>query len=550
MFNLLIVDDEWLAADTLAENIPWSQYDIQEVHRAYSAMEALELMNTHAIDIVITDIRMPGFSGLELIQKLRESNRRTKCIVHSGHADFNYAREAMVSQVSEYLVKPASDDEVISAVVRMADQLRQEWAQMSSLHKASSTLKEQAPAILSTLVNDLLKGKKFKDEELEYKLKLLNKPFYPGDQFAIIVIRLEQHFTKFDPASLDLFEYAISNIAEETLSDHFHLLAGKDPHDYLVLIVKLDEEKEARLKQLNPESLNSPILLQQTAIKVQDNVRTFLKGKVSMVVSSWGVFPQDVSDLYQRSVSSIRRNVGNDEDIFLTLSDELQQTAPVRSLQVLYEPPLLMQLLDIGKKEPVLEKIEMITLELEEHWRDSREHLLEVYFYFSSAFTYFSHKSGKRMEYLLGHAYEPLISSMAFQSVKQLKDWAIHVTELLFEDLSQSMAAGKNNVVQELQNFVNVHLGEDVTLQALADHVHLHPVYLSKIFKTETGENLSDYIIRLKMERASYLLQHSSDKIYEICNKIGYQNSSYFIKLFRKYYGVTPQEYRDGQYPG
>lgn len=102
----------------------------------------------------------------------------------------------------------------------------------------------------------------------------------------------------------------------------------------------------------------------------------------------------------------------------------------------------------------------------------------------------------------------------------------------------------RENAVRKIQQFVQKHLVEDVSLQAIADHMYMHPVHVSRIYKLETGENISDYVLRLKMEMAASLLADNTLKNYEIALKLGYQNPNYFIKVFKKYYSLTPQEFR------
>ncbi|NQX60735.1 response regulator transcription factor [Paenibacillus qinlingensis] len=545
MYQLLIVDDERLVVDSLTETIAWDELGIEHVYRAYSSKHALQLLNTNIIDIVITDIRMPEISGLELIETIRETNPKVKCIVHSGYADFDYAKQAMSSQVTEYLIKPASDEDLTQAVTRMAALLDTEWTQLLTQKKINTTLKEQSPLIRATLLNDVIKGKRMGKEELETKLALLEVPLHVDDSIALAVLRLEEGFSKFDSASISLFEYAILNIAEETFGIHFDLVTGKDPYDYLVLLVKMKTSKTEKMQGLTDYEVQCMHLLQQTVLKLQENVRTFLKGKISVVVSTFGTFPSDVAALYQACVATIRRSVGNDQDMFLTLESRNQVEISIKSMQSLYETPTLMQMLDMGNRDMTMTKLEAIISELEENWSDSQEQLTEVFFQLGAAFAYAVHKNGKLLEELLGPAYEPFVTHKPFLSVNQLKEWVFKVADLFYEDINQTMVSAKNSSIQQIQRYINAHLAEDVTLQTIAEHIHMHPVYLSKIFKTETGENISEFIIRLKMQKAAYLLKQTDDRIYQICTKIGYQNPPYFIKLFKKFFGMTPQEYRD-----
>ncbi|MFD2611330.1 response regulator [Paenibacillus gansuensis] len=545
MYQLLIVDDERKVADSLAELLPWEELNISQVYRAYSGQEAFQLIAAHSIEIVLTDIRMPGISGLELIEKIREINKKTKCILHSGYSDFEYAKQAMAYQVTEYLLKPASDEEIMEAVGRMIELLCQEAAALYSVTSLTAAIREQIPVMRAQLLQDVLMGKSWSNEELASRLELTQLSFRPADPAAVLVIRLEESFSSSDLKSMYLFEYAVINIAEETFGEHFELLAGRDQYDYLVLVVKLSDSKLAEFAELGMSSSASTTLLEKTALTLQENVTTYLKRHISIVMSTWGSFPGRLPGLYEESISTIRRNIGNDRDIFLKISDD-DAPKPMKSLRNLYETPTLNQLLDMGQREQTVRKIGAVVAELEEQWSGSHEHMQEVFLHLGAAFTYAAHQNGKQLEGIIGTDYELFYTRKPFLSVRQLKDWAVRVADKLFEDLNKEQVDSKSNTIVQIQHFINDRLSEDVTLQAIADHVKMHPAYLSKLFKTRTGENLSDYIIRLKMEKAAMLLKQTDDRIYQICTKLGYQNPPYLIKLFKKYYGVTPQEYRDG----
>jgi two-component system response regulator YesN len=99
--------------------------------------------------------------------------------------------------------------------------------------------------------------------------------------------------------------------------------------------------------------------------------------------------------------------------------------------------------------------------------------------------------------------------------------------------------------VSQVKDYIHAHLAEDVSLHILADQVNLHPVYLSKVFKLETKEGIKDYLHRVRMEKAVHLLKSGDLRIYEITTEVGYLNTPYFIKVFKKEFAMTPQEFRD-----
>src|SRR5690606_12710176 len=121
-------------------------------------------------------------------------------------------------------------------------------------------------------------------------------------------------------------------------------------------------------------------------------------------------------------------------------------------------------------------------------------------------------------------------------SPERLKQWAVDMLDRLQSELSASDRSTKHHIVKQVLELISNDLGHDISVKTIADKVFLHPVYLSKVFKAETGEALGDCIIRMKMERALYLLKHTNKKIYEITSELGYQNPQYFSKLFRKHF--------------
>jgi len=102
----------------------------------------------------------------------------------------------------------------------------------------------------------------------------------------------------------------------------------------------------------------------------------------------------------------------------------------------------------------------------------------------------------------------------------------------------------RSKTVEAVHEFVRERLGTDVTLTAIAERVHLHPVYLSKLYKETTGTKLSDYILNARIEKAKELLAHSMMKIYEISEAVGYRSTQHFISEFKKAVGMTPKAYQ------
>jgi len=139
---------------------------------------------------------------------------------------------------------------------------------------------------------------------------------------------------------------------------------------------------------------------------------------------------------------------------------------------------------------------------------------------------------------------KPVRTSELVDCVRSLVEALPKPADAEAEPLLPAPGAHQRKLVEGIEKYIEEHLGENVTLAAIADAVHLHPVYLSKFYKEATGTNVSEYILTARIERAKALLTRSSMKIYEIGEAVGYRSAQHFISEFRKAVGMTPKAYQ------
>jgi two-component system response regulator YesN len=536
MYQLLIVDDQPDLVEDLASNLPWSTVGIASVYQAHSGQEALEIMNATPIDIVITDIHMPGLSGLDLIEQIRASWSNVKCILLSGYNDFEYAQKALQHQASDYLLKPAEDEELLLAVKKAASQLEEHWNEISSHQSALTSLKDNLPILRNHLLLSLLQGQAYSEAKLKERLDMLDLSFQQHEPYGLMLLRMEDYFDEQTERDSALLEYAVCNIAEEIFSEEYRLWHTKDEHGYFVFLIMSKESSRHEQSQLLH-------LIEQKAAQFQHYVKLYLKGTVSLVLTKHEAFPREMRETYDFSLISFRHRIGSERGFLLTLTEEAQH-GEANSLSHLYNPPLLIHLLEAGQWHVIDEKLELVFEELEVKWGESHEHILEIYFMIASSLSFSIHKNKLWMADIIGAEFNQLLSGPHFHTIKQLRSWTTAVLDAYRSHMSSKVQHSRSTTVQKVQEYVASHL-EDASLQSIASHVFLNPSYLSKIYKLETGEGISDYLSRLKMETAAHMLRTTPDKIYEIAAKVGYLKTSYFIKVFKDRYGITPQEFRD-----
>jgi two-component system response regulator YesN len=540
MYEILIVDDERSVVEGVAATLPCEELKIGTLHKAFSVTDALAIIRKHSIDLIITDIRMPGISGLELMDKLREVSPSTQCILLTGHAEFEYAKRAISGGASDYLLKPVNDDDLIRAVDKALGTVQKEWEELVSRDNTLRTMRDNLPLLRRDLLLELLQGHAIAGDALDDKLASLMLPFNQGDHAALLLIRLEEPFVHYDYKDRTLLEYAVSNVAEEVLREHCQVWSCKEAHGYLAFVVKINVSKATRgvPRQTAKEQL------ERLGELIQRQVETYLKGAVSVVIGEEGSFPEQLALSYGRALAAFRKHIGRGKGYLLPLGEH-RETSAMQTLRQLYEPPTLPDLLEAGRWDAFEKKLELIFKELEQEFSSSAEHAFETFCAVTGALAFIAHKSGFGLFDFLPQNERASLSFESFETFSQLRNGLFRLASLMRSSLEREAADSHSKLIYKVHRFIEDHLDKPISLQMIGECVHLHPVYVSQMYKSVTGESLTDYMLRIRMEKSAYLLKTTNLKIYEIGNKFSYQNAPYFIKQFKKVYGMTPQEYKD-----
>lgn len=541
--NILLVDDESYVTESLRETIPWEEIGIQAVYQASSAFMAIDRLEELDIDIVVTDVRMPEMSGLELIGTITERWPHIRCILLTGYSDFEYAKQAVQLQASAYILKPVDDREFIHSIAAAIRSIQEERMELERYYKLLHSWKSDLGHLRTRLLQDLALGRELSVPMLTTKLVEYEIAFDMNRDTAMLLIQLGSRFTGLDEHSAGLMEYALVNMAEEVFKDRFHIWCGKAPHHCMILLAQMREDGQGLAAGSGTQP--AEVLLQGYAEQLQHHVSSYLKGEISVLVTPMFRFPGSVADTYRAALSSLYVLDQSDRGEIRFMNEAAASSEVlIQAVAELDQPPALYQLLETRQWEDARGKLEAVFAVLEQACIGQAQ-LYGVFLHISNAYMYIAHKQGYLIHQLDQAGWDPLYIQQLIQSVSKLRAWSLDMLDKLVQIDSGQDQRHKSRIVRQVQDMVAAENGHELSVKTIADRVYLHPVYLSKIYKSETGEGLGDYIIRKRMERALYLLKHTNKRIYEITAELGYQNPQYFSKMFRKLYGMTPHEYRE-----
>ena len=531
--NVLLVDDEDYVLDYLEEEIPWVSLGIIKVYRANSAEEALDIASQVPLSIVVTDIRMPETSGLQLLTTLQRHYPETKVIMLSGFSEFDYAVKALQHGAADYLLKPVTGEEVLISLKKVLVKIEDEKLHRENLSAASDVLKLGLTRMREHLLLDLLLGKKFSSEDLNRYLKALHLPIEPDHNCILALIRIETGTEETTREDFELFSYALLNMAEEIFFGKINnipsLWSCKDSHRFVIALIPADLIGEQQG-------------LDQRVAQMQQAVQTFMKRTVSILITQPFAFQHELHRQYFQALNVFWRSIGTRSDLIITMNQAAGEQE-LKPLTRLHQSPTMQQLMESGRWEEVIGKLDLILEELDMPPFRTQQHLMEVVYYLYSSFSYMAHKQGDSFADMVG---SPSLQhdSFYFQSTDKIKEWSLPLIEQFKRSL-QEASPSQNHIIRQIHDYIERHLQEDVSLTRVGEHVYLHPVYLSRLYKKETGESLSSYISRARMEKAAGLLTSTNKKVADIAKEVGYQKTQYFIHIFKEYYNCTPQNFRN-----
>ena len=517
MLKTMIIDDEIYICDLIQHLIDWEALGLTFVGAAYNGVDALDLLLRERPDIAISDIRMPGYNGISLIQEAKTWALPTKFIMISGYKQFEYAQQAIRLGAVDYLLKPMNREELDHALRKVIQICRQDV----KLEAMNQELIDHHAILRQQWVQDMVEGRipahvvAVADFAQSYALHfegMLYALAFPMqkeqvDTWKLLLSRLEKKlFAWFDVSDSIYFAYQ-----------------GR-----MCWMFSLPESQKTRMAAFYDacQSCIAQFHLQPSCMGVDSqtsqevHIPTLLRH--ACTAADWRLLHPSPILHYQANMENVAPWAT------LLFPESLEQVDAALSTLSVEQfcgavPPVFGQLFAHPSSSPAA--IYAFVDHLLGQLNDRIATLAEEN-------RHYLHRS---------HVMEELadcIDQEAFQK-KCMQIISEHMQGTV-DDLQKN----QRKPVRVAQQMVEARYMEALGLHDVADAVRLNPVYFSALFKKETGKNFKDYLIEYRIEKAKQFLRESDENITTIAEWVGYKDTKYFSKLFHKQAGVTPSQYR------
>lgn len=533
MYNILFVDDEMLVVKGLAYDIDWSDLNISGIYKAYSARQAIEILEHTRMDIVVTDISMPEEDGIQLSRMIKKRWPSAVIIFLSGYDDFEYAQKAIELSIFSYVTKPVQYEEfkkvVGGAIIKLEDELCKEQILLT----ARKSLEQIKPIIQERYLNSwIVKGIENPVENPE-KLLASGLDLIIDESVFLTVVRVDESSGVANGEEEGVLELTLKELVCQWFFNEKKVVFFKDEQGKFVILYNSKDIQECR---------NQMKYMEEVAEPFKESVRRTLGCIISIFfgeVTEVGF----IHNAYRKIDTIARRRVSNSTGIIMLTEKVNSQNVNAR-LNILYENPdfsLIIDSLDVSKG---LERIDRIFNEVEKNENIERASLLEIYNVISGVVIQASFRNGLDISQWAGEDERTLYNFEAISKLSELKSWCVSIICKLMECIKNKEKKQYNHIVERAKKMIEESYTQDISVAEIASYLYLHPNYLTRMFKRETGMTLMDYISYRRIESAKKLLGQPGFKVYEVAERIGYESIAHFNRIFKRETGMSPKEYQ------
>lgn len=528
MYNVILVDDDYPVLEFLHTKIPWNDLGFEVTFLAQDGEQALHYIRQKCPDVIITDIGMPIINGIELISNVKNLNPTVHSIFLTCHDDFNYAQQALRLNSFDYILKESIDsDNIIALLKRLKEKLDSEEDNKHELTNMKFLIKENWIVLRSRLIDMLLEenydgvanwwDKQKKELELDVSFDKCIPTICFIDNFA-------EHHLRFD--SNDQLKITLDNVIMEILS--------KSRKGFSIFY---KDSKLFIFHTIDPNNENLNEVLQNSLLEINRNLEKYLNISMTAVIGEVCEFPIGLTSQLKQLIASENQrfymkhgSIAKKETQHFT-----SENIFLHSMDASQEFKLLIIQEDKNELEKSINKWMLFIKEKNYNPKATKEWalhtLLDVERMINSMKNFESNSSDSMTNHLILNA----------ETIEQLE-------KLLMDGFCQILSSfeyltnqSQRNEIFKAQKYVLLNLDKKISLVEIAEYLYLNPSYFSRLYKKSTNENFIDYVNRIKMERAKELITNTNEPIEQIAYMLGFESKSYFLKRFKKHFGISPK---------
>jgi two-component system, response regulator YesN len=535
MLKVIIADDERRVCNLILNIVTWTELGYHVVATANNGIEAYEMICQHKPDVVITDARMPGYNGIELIKRVRESGLNPDFIIISGYRYFEYAYNALQYGVEHYLLKPINKSELCEALEKIKKSKIEENEKLGTdLNILNQMMKNKEIMRRHFISNFVFDGLCFKTSSI-VSMEKINTEYHMNFKDGIY----QAVFVKIDTLKQ---EQSRNETVLELVSSEVDNCLRECCHEYISTIAQTGVVSIVNYLQNDQEKFMAGIKKLQDKLKIIVDKFNCFKFTIGLGISETDL--KNLSSCISTALEAVKyRLVSRDKEVIEYVKYKYKNV----NLQQIFTPERKQQVkvyIETDEKENYKKLINNCIGEIQREKGYNPVVLYELYENIGQALLQYVNDSGidtARYEEIQKIYAGYLDNAFEESSVEEI---LCNFVKSASECIGREKEFQDTKPIRMAKQYIEEHYAEEINLEIVSREIHLSSAYLSTIFRRETGLNFSEYLINCRIEAAKKLLKKTGKGMNEISESIGYSDVKYFSKLFNRVVGLKPSEYR------
>lgn len=537
MLKLLIVDDEINICRLISKLVNWDLLELEDAGTAYDGQSALTLAETEKPDIVLTDIRMPNDDGLNFIRKCTQILPDTLFIIISGYHSFEYAKQAIKYGVFDFLTKPINQDDLNSTLFRACHTiLKRQRDEQALAHFETMTARYHSLSSNSRkeLLNSLIHGTNTGLTSLQEINNSFGFNFMPEIfQAGAVYIDMEEGNSN--------YIMTLSSYIEKIISDTLFPLCTD---------AELYTNNHAVVFLVNYEKARESVILEQYQ-EILASARQYDSDGHSFAATVCLGSPVREIQMLADSCSQCRDCINSRVLLGVNRIISYERSLPARQNKSSSAFPALTELwkelkkeIELHNPEHVISTFQSLSCSMLPYFKQLPSEIHTWYIQALSRLEAYFRETGYIDPDF--NAENAITGDSLYEcfTLRQLNTSLREYIEQIFSYYEEKVQNSDTKIIQMVKKYIQTHYGESLDLDTVAGQVFLSPAYLGILFKQKTGQNYTDYVMDIRIEKSKELLHDVTMTIAEIASAVGYKDVKYFSKLFKRKLGITPKEYR------
>ena len=515
MFRIIVIDDETTIRKGLIGYIDWKSLNCVVVNDFENGLQAIDYLKNNTVDIIISDIKMPGADGIEVAKYVHQNHVRTRTILYTGYSDFEYAKSAIEYNVSDFIVKPSTMENIINTVKKNIKEIKEQLLKDSHLENLEAKLEDIHEKEKLTVIKDFVSGIKIDPSNLE---KILNSYNIKIERFCLLLYKIRRIKPINHAQTIQFINLSLNDLDQYTFI--------------------LNDTTYGTLAAFDDLSIENPIeLLRNKSTEINDFATNYINGTIFIGISNVHNSLTNAPIAFMEAQRCLDNSFYSENPLTIYAEFDGPKENPTDMEHNLEK---ITQYLNKDNEALAIETIKTMFIKMSDE-KEPVDYIKSIGIAIYTICMNVVHRNNLKSSDVFQNT-EPYQKVLA---AEYIDDLIIVLCEIIHQIIKYLSEGNNNYLIKKVNIYMLTNYKNPIKLDDIAKHVHINSSYLSRLYRDKTNQTITQTLRNIRIEKAKKYLAEGQIKTYEIAVLVGFDDPGYFSYAFKQETGISPSQYKN-----